>query len=243
LYHIISNKSKKALFLDDNARIRYPKGIIVNPSLSVDNLYYHLTDENIYLLGAKYIVLRSPFVNVERRSINQDVKNVLITMGGSDIRDLTPKILNGICRKYPEVKFNVVIGNAFDNVKRVERIKLSNVELLYNIAAESMKKLMLESDFAITAAGQTIYELLATQTPFIPIKVIDNQINNVKGLRKINPTQSIIEYSDDELLIKELEKEFKIILSQVYRQTLVNTYKNQVDGLGSRRILDTLLEV
>ncbi|NMA49298.1 MAG: UDP-2,4-diacetamido-2,4,6-trideoxy-beta-L-altropyranose hydrolase [Tissierellia bacterium] len=240
LYQIISNKSKKALFIDDNARIKYPKGIIVNPSLSVDGLNYPQNDEYIYLLGDKYIILRSPFVNVKKNIINKDVKEVLITMGGSDPKELTPKILNGICKNYPLIKFNVVIGNAFRKANLIERIELNNIEFHYNVDAELMKNLMLKSDFAITAAGQTVYELLAIQTPFIPIKIAENQSNNIQGLRMINPHQVIIEH-EDKFFLKRLEKEFKTMLCKDKRENLAKLYKNQVEGLGNKRIVDSLL--
>lgn len=240
LYQIISNRSKRTLYIDDNARIKYPKGIIVNPSLSVDDLNYCKKNENIYLLGTEFIILRRPFINSGRTGISKNVNTVLITMGGSDLRDLTSKILNGICSKYPEIKFDIVVGNDFHNINYAERIGLNNVELYHNIDAESMKMLMLKSDCAITAAGQTIYELLATQTPFIPIKVAENQSNNIKGLRRINPYQVVIDHND-EFFIEKLDKEFKIILSQFSREILINLYKKQVDGFGSKKIVNCLL--
>lgn len=242
LYHIISDKSKKALYIDDTNRIEYPKSILVNPSLSVDNLNYPENNGNTYLLGAKFIILRSPFVNAVRKIINKDVKEVLITMGGSDFRGLTPKILNGICRKYSEIKFTVVAGSAFHNIELIKSIQHNNVELYYNVDAELMMKLMLRSDFAITAAGQTIYELLATETPFIPIKVIHNQVNNINGLRKINRHQVVIEY-DDEYFIEKLDSEFKMLFSQLQREKHLEVYKGKVDGLGSKRIVDIIVGV
>lgn len=240
LYRIISNKSKKALFIDDNIRINYPKGIIVNPSIYVDDLCYPRNNNNIYFLGPEYIILRSYFVNNERNNINKNVKQVLITMGGSDIRSLTPMIIKHICNKYSDIRFCVVNGNVSYNIDFDENIELSNIQVYYNIDAKLMKSLMLKSDFAITAAGQTIYELLATQTPFIPIKTVDNQSNNISGLKKINPFQVIIEH-DEEYLLEKLEKEFETMLSRNKRQALVNLYKNQIDGLGSKRIIDSLL--
>lgn len=239
-YRVISNKSPKALYIDDNARIEYPKGIIVNPSLSIEGLNYPENEEIQYLLGAKYIILRPPFLSGKRNIINKDVKEVLITMGGSDVKNLIPKILSVICRKYPDIKFNVVIGNLFHNIEIIQSVTLNNIELYYNLNAETMKNMMLQSDFAITAAGQTIYELLVTHTPFIPIKVVDNQSNNMKGLKKINPNQVVIEY-DKECFIEQLEKEFITMLNFYNRKALINYYLNSVDGLGNKRIVDTLI--
>jgi len=240
IYSIISSKSKNVLFIDDNSRISYPKGIMVNPSLSTDSLRYPSNDEILYLLGHKYIILRSPFINIERITLNKVVKEVLITMGGSDFRELTPKILNNICVKYPEIKFNVIIGNAFSNLKHIKRNEQNNVEFYLNIDEELMEKLMIRSDVAITSAGQTIYELLATQTPFIAIKVVDNQNNNINGLMKIHTQQSIIEY-DNKRFDEKLDSEFKEMLCYEKRKRYFNVYKNVVDGFGTRRIFDILL--
>ena len=46
-----------------------------------------------------------------------------------------------------------------------------------------MRDLMLSVDVAITAAGQTTYELMSCGVPMIPIKVVDNQKWNILGLQ------------------------------------------------------------
>lgn len=242
LYELISSKSRKALYIDDNARLNYPLGIVVNPSLNAVRKFYHKTDTNTYLLGHEYIMLRTPFINSNRYVINKDVKEVLITMGGSDIRNLTPLIMNGIGIKYPDITFNVVISDAFYNFEVIKSIELDNMQLHYNVDAQLMKNLMLQSDISISAAGQTIYELLATNTPFIPIKIIDNQNNNIRGLKKINVNQVVINY-DDESIIEKLQIEFKKMLDPIERIRLLTVYKGKVDGFGSKRIIDNLLGV
>ncbi len=240
LYQVISGKSKRALFIDDNVRVEYPEGIIVNPSLNCDNLIYPIDEKKLYLLGQKYIILRRPFLNVKRNSIGERVKKVLITMGGSDVRNLTPRILNTFCRKHPEIKFTVIIGNSFNNREAIKDIKFDNIRIYHNADAELMKKLMLRSDLALTAAGQTIYELLATQTPFIAIKIADNQNNNINGLKKINPMQIIIEYGRDDFN-ETLQKGFTEMLKLEKRKEFFDCYLNGVDGLGSKRIIDRLI--
>ncbi len=55
LYKVISNRAKKSLFIDDNARIKYPMGVVVNPSLSTNVVTYPKNDTNCYLLGHKFI--------------------------------------------------------------------------------------------------------------------------------------------------------------------------------------------
>jgi UDP-2,4-diacetamido-2,4,6-trideoxy-beta-L-altropyranose hydrolase len=240
LYQIITDKAKKALFIDDYGRINYPEGIVVNPSLSTEAVKYPNNDTNCYLIGPKYIVLRSPFIQVKRRGINSRVKEVLITLGGSDIHNLTPTILKQISSKISNITFNVVIGSAFENIEEIKSLNLRNANIYENLIAEEMKTIMLKSDFAITAAGQTIYELIATQTPFIPIKVIENQNNNIVGLKEYNLVKTVLDYKDTEFVSK-LRLEFNNMLSFNKRHELATLYKSVIDGLGRKRLIDRLV--
>ncbi|MBS4025586.1 MAG: UDP-2,4-diacetamido-2,4,6-trideoxy-beta-L-altropyranose hydrolase [Clostridia bacterium] len=238
-YQVISAKARKCLFIDDFARIKYPKGIIANPSLSTENVKYPIRDENCYLLGSQYIIIRNPFINVKRATVNTKVKEVLITLGGSDLRNITPAILNQLCSSYPELIFHVVIGKANNNLRGINKNKLQNIYVYHNVNAAEMRNIMLKSDLAITAAGQTIYELLATQTPFIPIKVAENQSNNIAGLKELSLVETVLEH-DDVLLTVKVEREFEKLMDVAIRNQLVCKYKKIVDGLGTNRIINFL---
>ncbi|MEC2159776.1 UDP-2,4-diacetamido-2,4,6-trideoxy-beta-L-altropyranose hydrolase [Virgibacillus halodenitrificans] len=240
LYRVISNRAKKSLYIDDIGRIKYPEGIVVNPSLSTEAVKYQLKDTNCYLLGPKYIVLRSPFIQVKRERINQQIKEVLVTLGGSDIHNLTPRILKQLSSKKTEIIFNVVIGNAFENINEIKSFSRKNIKFYENATAEEMKSIMLRSDFAITAAGQTIYELISTQTPFIPIKVIENQHYNILALRALDLVDITLEYNDP-LFNEKLICEVGNIMELSNRINLIKRYEKVIDGLGSKRIIDALI--
>ncbi|UXH43437.1 UDP-2,4-diacetamido-2,4,6-trideoxy-beta-L-altropyranose hydrolase [Rossellomorea vietnamensis] len=240
LYQVISYLAKQSLFIDDIARIKYPKGIVVNPSLSTKAVNYLNKDTNCYLLGPKYIILRSPFIQVKREYINPKIKEVLITLGGSDIHNLTPNILKQLKNNNSDIIFNVVIGNTFENIGKIKSVSTKNIQLYENATAEEMKSIMLRSDFAITAAGQTIYELITTQTPFIPIKVIENQHNNILALKELDLVEITLEYNDpffNEKLIFEVEN----IMRLSNRTNLIEKCSKVIDGLGSKRIIDALI--
>lgn len=241
IYRVISSCAKGSLFIDDNGRIEYPEGFVVNPSLSTEAVKYPISDTNCYLLGPNYIILRSPFIQVKREYINSQVKEVLITLGGSDIHNLTPSILSRLSNNYSEITFNVVIGNAFNNIEEIKSFCSKNINFYENATAREMKSIMLKSDFAITAAGQTIYELLATQTPFIPIKVIENQNTNIAGLKEYKLVEEILDYKDIKL-IQKIEDEFNKLLNANKRTQIVNLYADVIDGLGSRRLINRLLD-
>jgi UDP-2,4-diacetamido-2,4,6-trideoxy-beta-L-altropyranose hydrolase len=240
LYQIISSQGKKSLFLDDNGRINYPEGIVVNPSLSTKEFKYSNKDINCYLLGPKYIILRRPFIQVKREHINTKIKEVLITLGGSDLHKLTPRILKQLSNHYTDIIFNVVLGSAFANSEEMKSFSSKNINFYEGTTAEKMKSIMLRCDFAITAAGQTIYELISTQTPFIPIQVIENQHQNILALKELNLVETTLE-NNEPFFNKKLLCETKKMMEVNTRNKLVEKYKEIIDGLGSKRIIDALI--
>ncbi|MDF2593464.1 MAG: hypothetical protein K0S75_2930, partial [Clostridia bacterium] len=84
--------------------------------------------------------------------------------------------------------------------------------------------------------------LLATKTPFIAIKVIDNQKVNVDGIKKHFPSISIFDCEDEDFIGK-FEAEFETMLKQACEEDLSKRYMNIVDGKGSKRIIDALLSL
>jgi spore coat polysaccharide biosynthesis predicted glycosyltransferase SpsG/L-amino acid N-acyltransferase YncA len=241
LYEIISKKSIRALFIDDIGRLVYPDGIIVNPSLDSSHIDYSHSSNSILLSGPEYVILREQFRGFKRENISKEVRRVLIMMGGTDIRGLTPLIMDNICRNMLYIEFDIVTGSEGMEKIKSQIFKTNNITFHNSLDAAQMMELMMSSDLAITAAGQTIYELLATQTPFIPIKVIENQENNIKSLLKYNPEQIVLRYDDLDFL-SNLKKTLKIYSNVEYRKSYNLKYKAIVDGYGSKRIVDYLLK-
>lgn len=239
---VISQCARKVLFIDDNGRIEYPDGIIVNPSLHPQAVTYSEVDSNCYLIGPKYSILRPPFTKAVRESIQSDVKEVLITMGGSDLHNLTPDILRLLSAHYPSIQFNVVIGSAFHNRSQIKQMASPNISFFERITAEEMKALMLTSDLAITAAGQTIFECIATRTPFIPVQVIENQYQNLKALIEGELVEHSLVYSELGFNQK-LQAAFGDMLSMDVRLRLYQKLTGVIDGQGSKRIVDALLNL
>ncbi|MFZ7133086.1 MAG: GNAT family N-acetyltransferase [Eubacteriales bacterium] len=240
IYDIITKKSKKALFIDDIGRIAYSKGIIVNPSLDASHIDYSQSQNSILLSGPEYVILRQQFRGIKRKNISNEVKRVLIIMGGTDIRGLTPLIINNICRDRLDIEFDIVIGSKDKEKIQLQVCEDNNITFHNNLNATQMMKLMVNADFAITAAGQTIYELLATETPFIPIQIAENQSNNINSLHKLELIINSIDYSSDSL-VKELNESFVQLLDYKVRNDLVLKIENIIDGKGRERIIKKLV--
>ena len=185
IYCEIAAKCPIALYIDDDMRISYPKGIVINPSLYGDRLPYPQAKGVSYFGGADYVILRPEFCLPIVRDNNNDVKCVLITMGGSDLLQLTAPILSAICQRLPLVHKYVVLGSGLADTEEVEEAADANTEIFISLDAMQMREIMLRSDVAITAAGQTIHELLRCGTPMVPVMAADNQKWNIRGLKDL----------------------------------------------------------
>ncbi|NLJ17762.1 bifunctional UDP-2,4-diacetamido-2,4,6-trideoxy-beta-L-altropyranose hydrolase/GNAT family N-acetyltransferase [Globicatella sulfidifaciens] len=238
-YEKISSKSRKALYIDDIGRLQYPKGIIVNPALDTGVIDYSYSTNERALTGSKYVILRSSFSGIERSIIRDTVGKVLVVMGGTDVRDITTSIIENICDQNQDIIFDIVI-----NATQYERIssvnKLKNINYYMNLSAKEMCQIMLSSDLAISAAGQTIYELIATQTPFIAVQVAENQQNNVDSLMEHISSQIVLRY-DENNFIDKLKEKFLEVITYDYRKRITKEMKGIIDGYGITRIVDALL--
>lgn len=250
-YKRIYELSDRALYIDDTNRIDYPSGIVVNPSLYGDKMSYNRTTGQTYLLGMDYIILRKEFIASDRyliKNIKKDYEEILIIMGGSDVNDFTPDIIRRLAEdiNYDHIVKHVVIGSGFSNIDEIKSAAINtNVQLHYNLGANKLKDLMSQCDIAISAAGQTVYELIAMKLPFVCVKVIDNQENNILGLVE----NGIIDgYADN--IIKEYSKEKAIMqiiaLLEKYKSiSLRNKIIKNMESInimeGSRNIINHFL--
>lgn len=239
-YNEISKSTPLTVYIDDNNRMEYPKGIVVNGTLDVSNMGYSKREDIKYFVGNEFIPLRKAFWDLTKLKINDNIENILITMGGNDLRNLTPKILKLLNEKYPKANKKVIIAESFENVSEIESLKDETVKLIYSPDSNEIIDAMESVDLSISASGQTLYELACMGVPTIAIGIIDNQKNNIKNW--IN--QGFIEYagcwSDENLLSNVLDKiEFLKDKNIRYDKRLLGI--QAVDGKGSLKIAKGIL--
>jgi UDP-2,4-diacetamido-2,4,6-trideoxy-beta-L-altropyranose hydrolase len=240
IYQKISELAAKSLFLDDNLRIKYPAGIVLNGCIFAEDLPYPVNQKKSYLLGSRYIPLRKVFWDVQKKLLKENIESIMITFGGDDFTNTTPKILSLLKIKFSHLKKKVIIGRSFKNSNEIEKFIDQNTELILYPKADEMKQIMLESCIAISAAGQTLYELARIGVPVIAVGVADNQENNIKGWQKAD----FIEFGgwcNDTDLLNNIEKCINKLDDISYRKNKSLTGKNFVDGHGSPRIVQELL--
>lgn len=179
----------KLVTIHDYAPFAFPSHVVINGNAYAEDLDYEsLYGDTEFLLGTDYLLLREEFRNLPEIEVRDRVQNILVTVGGYDLRNLTPKIievLNSI--DFDEIEdqyldkenlhIDVVIGPSFDNVDEiVEEVRKSSLDISLNFNVKKMSELMIKSDIAISSGGSTLYELAVTKTPALVLLQAENQI-------------------------------------------------------------------
>ena len=151
----------RVLLIDDFAdRKSFPADLIVNPDLDDDGDVYRKRGATAQLLmGPSYVLLRREFrQETEKREIRQTGNRILVTLGGSDPENLTPKIANALAH-CSDLEVTVIAGAGYDKGNELRKLRASNLRVVFN--PPNMAQFMKDSDQAIIVAGGTLWELLS----------------------------------------------------------------------------------
>ncbi len=241
-------------YLDDLRLFDYPVDLLVNydviPKSELPAYRAACQNAGRLLLGAAYTPLRSQFQG-KQITIKKHVGNILITTGGSDpyhfclsfIHKL--KILNSENpRIFSDTVFHIIIGKLNDDKDALyaRARELPFLKLHENVS--DMAALMLGCDFAVSAAGTTLYELCALGVPSVSFTMADNQTASAKAFADAGaiPFAGDIRENPDEVLamILGLIKDFHDGNSYHRRKSAQTAMRRLVDGSGALRIAQAL---
>jgi UDP-2,4-diacetamido-2,4,6-trideoxy-beta-L-altropyranose hydrolase len=229
-YIQISNLVKIPVYIDDNKRLDYPKGVVLNGNIHAETLNYPSKNGITYLLGTKYTPLRKEFWEVPKKKIKEKIESIMVTFGGDDARNMTPKILRFLKNEYPDIRKNVVIGKSFNNIDKIKKEADYNTKLIYHPNAQKVKEIMLGSDIAISAGGQTLYELARIGVPTIGICVAENQLGSIREWEKMG----FLEFEMD------ISVHLKYLKSKEIRENKSKIGRKYIDGKGGLRIVNEI---
>lgn len=162
---------ERVIYLDDTERLAYPKGRVIHASPGAQGSPQGAAT---WQWGPSWQPLRPAFWSIPTRvQVAPHIGRILIIMGGTDIRDLTPKLVAWLHQHYPDVALEVVTQE--------HDARLLYCHQHHRQSAEQMARLMLQCDLAISSAGQVTYELARCGLPGILIGVADNQAAQLAG--------------------------------------------------------------
>ena len=178
----LKSLSRYLVSIDDNYLFDYPSDIVVNPNVYAEKKRYN-NKASKYLLGGQYCILRDEFRERSHKNIKVKAENILITMGGTDVNNVTPFIIKEVKKIYG-ININVIVGKGFENKELIEESCKNgqNIKLIYN--PKDMRILMESADVCISSSGSTLYELASLGVPTLFIIQADNQLRLAEYMEK-----------------------------------------------------------
>lgn len=219
------------LFFDDFDRIKYPKGLILNPSAS--NLYTKGENrENRILEGFKYLLLRDEFKSVVKKDTKNEIRDVLLAFGGTNQDIISSKVVECLRKYDKKLDISQIVTDAY-------RVKLDGVRYYKNLNSSEVAFLMSRVDVAFCSGGQMLLELCSLGIPSIAFLLEDNQSQNIESLLNKG-------------LIYSIDREIDMLCQNIFfvlkdlnfekRTALEKRLKRSFDFLGSKRVVRELLE-
>jgi spore coat polysaccharide biosynthesis predicted glycosyltransferase SpsG/CMP-N-acetylneuraminic acid synthetase len=146
--------------------------------LVINALYRRKNFLENHFWGKDYYILREEFHMVGKKRVSKDVKNILISYGGTDPNNYTEKVLDILeSLKIKNLKVNAILGLGYkDPNKLKEKAKQYSFEVDVKQHINHISKYMYQADIALTAAGRTVYELASIGVPTIVL------VENERGL-------------------------------------------------------------
>ena len=223
----------RIMVIDDLADRHFDCDILLNQNLgSQKEDYQNKVPDNIkLLLGCNYALLRPEFAEfrnqaLKKRKNTKEIKNILVSVGGSDTENLTYDILQSLD------DFNVVVvlgeTSPYNNMIK-SYAKDRNIEVVVN--ANNMAELMLDADLAIGAGGSTSWERCCLGLPTLLYVTADNQKEIAKNLEKLGAVRIVDSLKDD---LQAILNDFNLW------QNMSKQSKNICDGLGVQKVIESV---
>ena len=237
--------ARPLLTIDDNGLLEsYPSDLVVNQNAHArEAMYAQRSPATKLLLGPSYALLRDEFVAYRDcvREIPERGSRLLLTMGGSDAGNLTPRILPALAElPVDDLEIRVAVGGSATNADEVEAIAARFGErVAVQRNARNMAELMAWADLAIAGAGTTCWEMCSLGLPALLVVVAENQRFIAEKLARIGAAENAgcADGIDCHALAQRCRE---LLASRERRLALSQNARIVVDGRGRERVLEMM---
>jgi UDP-2,4-diacetamido-2,4,6-trideoxy-beta-L-altropyranose hydrolase len=219
------------LVIDDPCTRVLPADLVVNGSAGAETLRYRGASDTRYFLGTPYMILRTEFaLDPSRSPVPTTPRRILVLAGGGNATAVCGAVVDAVRDALPAVAIDVVVG-PFAGPPLLP----PTAGVTLHREPSDMRTLMLAADLAVTGAGQTAYELAATATPAIALRLADNQAVNLRGLVAAGV---VIDggVPDAQLRDRLVERVRWLAADPALRARMAEAGRHLVDGRGTGRV-------
>lgn len=229
------------IVFDDTNRLPYPGGIVVNGAVAAKSIGYPKNNKINYLLGIEYQPVRNAFLSSNGpKKVNPDIENIFISLGGSDIHNISVRIIEAVKLIFKNARIHLVATKNY-NIPEIKKTFGDSVIIYTDISADKMSCIANNCDLALLAAGQTLYEIILTQTPIIAIGIAKNQEINVKGWLQLGLID-FVGWWDDPKLFENLTQKCLEWQDDEKRENYIKTAENFKNSLPEKKLIKSILK-
>jgi UDP-2,4-diacetamido-2,4,6-trideoxy-beta-L-altropyranose hydrolase len=241
----LKDAGQKVLAVDDYGRIgTYIADIVLDQNAGASEIFY--TNKAPYtklMLGTRYAMLRREFKAWQnwKREIPSVALRIVVTMGGSDLENLTEHVLRGLSvRQDEELEVIALVGGS-SHIQRLRSVAKSfegKLRLLETVA--NVPELMAWADIAIIAGGGTLWELLYMGCPIVSYARNAEQEAILSYLARLGCVQ-FVGNTEDLNRAKLASITLDLASSAARRRVMSGSGRETVDGLGTERICELII--
>lgn len=238
-------------YIDDFNKMDCPLDIDINYDLRASEADSLAT---VKLLGGKYAPLGKQFRDSEY-IVKDMATRVFLSSGGTDpfhiIQDILTEIYESSspCRNILDltgIQCDVIIGALFDEKYKKDLYEMAqrhDTITLYE-GVGSMVEVMQKCDFAVSAGGNTLYELCAVGVPTVVYSIADSQVEPARGFDMAGAAKYAGDARNDRRLVQKIVTWGTAAIDNVgFRTRMSQKAREAIDGKGTERIADAILEM
>jgi UDP-2,4-diacetamido-2,4,6-trideoxy-beta-L-altropyranose hydrolase len=230
--------------IDDLADRVFHVDMIINQNLGSDQLEYNTVNQPKLLLGAQYALLRKNILNARRK---KESKRIFMSFGGGEVYDRIKGLLEILLVLDKNLTVNItvdfVIGGKKDNKEQILSFLSTCKKLKFNFIEDQMNLFpyMAKADFAVTAAGSTVFELACLGVPQIVLVIDKNQEITGQKINEIGLGTCLGDINETDS--HSFEKTFFSFLHDDHmKQSISRQAQKLIDGKGAQRVADGILK-
>ena len=197
------------------------------------------------LLGPAYAPVRPEFPALRSQALARPIgpaRRILVAMGLTDVGGITSVVLDRLRQRINDVRLDIVLGEGAPSRAGLERLARRDTRLTIHVDTPQMAELTAAADFAVGAAGSSIWERCTLALPAVMLILADNQRPAAEALAAMGAALVVDPTAPgfDETFDRAVQR---LLSDPAARARLAAKAAEVCDGQGAGRTADAFLDL
>ena len=227
------SKETKIFFIDNTIDSNKVK-LVVLPGL--EEQFKKRPSKSI--VGQKYILLNPDFKYYKKNKINN---KILISMGSTDKKNITKKLILGLKKLEENFNITIVLGKFYTNERDIQKIIDNDNRFEIRKDPKEFLKMLSSCRLAVIEFGITIYEAAALHTPTVVISHSEENDESAKRIEKYGFFKYVGKY--DKIDYNKISKNILEISKNSSSLRNMEKKSSIIDNEGKKRVAKKIFEI